>query len=152
MDQTVAASIGAEQLSDSQGAFLRLVAIFVFLGCAASAVPFYLIGGAIDVQRANIALLERENANLDAQIKEKQLQLEEMKAAATIEQQKAQRDIDAMKTVAQMRHDKDESSRTHTMNALTTAANMQHDHALADKQNQFSQQTKTEPSKKPKGE
>ena len=70
MDQTVAAPIGAEQLSDSQGAFLRLVAIFVFLGCAASAVPYYLIGGAIDVQRANIALLERENANLDAQIKE----------------------------------------------------------------------------------
>ena len=71
-----------------------------------------------------------------------------MKANAAIEQQKAQRDIDAMKTVAQLKHDKDESQRTHTMNALTTAANMQHDHALADKQNLFSQQTKTEPSKK----
>ena len=112
----------------------------------------------VQIQQKEVAIKEAEQQrkakkdDVDAQIKEKQLALDEMKANATIEQQKAQRDIDAMKTVAQMRHDKDESSRTHTMNALTTAANMQHDHALADKQNQFSQQTKTEPSKKPKGE
>jgi len=112
----------------------------------------------VQIQQKEVAIKEAEQQrkakkdDVDAQIKEKQLALDEMKANATIEQQKAQRDIDAMKTVAQMRHDKDESSRTHTMNALTTAVNMQHDHALADKQNQFSQQTKTEPSKKPKGE
>ena len=112
----------------------------------------------VQIQQKEVAIKEAEQQrkskkdDVDAQIKEKQLALDEMKAAAAIEQQKAQRDIDAMKTVAQMRHDKDESNRTHTMNALTTAANMQHDHALADKQNQFSQQTKTEPSKKPKGE
>ena len=32
MDQTVAALDSAEQLSDSQGVFLRLVAIFVLIG------------------------------------------------------------------------------------------------------------------------
>jgi type IV pilus assembly protein PilN len=60
----------AEQLSDSQGVFLRLVAIFVLIGGAASAAVSHLIGGSIDVQRTNIALLERENSNLDTQIKE----------------------------------------------------------------------------------
>ena len=108
----------------------------------------------IQIQQKEVAIKEAEQQrkskkdDVDAQIKEKQLALDEMKANAAIEQQKAQRDIDAMKTVAQLKHDKDESQRTHTMNALTTAANMQHDHALADKQNLFSQQTKTEPSKK----
>ncbi len=70
MDQTVASPVGAEQLSDRQQAFIKLVAVFVLLGGIASAAVFYLMGGAIDVQHANIALLERENANLDAQIKE----------------------------------------------------------------------------------
>ena len=108
----------------------------------------------VQIQQKEVAIKEAEQQrkskkdDVDAQIKEKQLALDEMKANAAIEQQKAQRDIDAMKTVAQLKHDKDESQRTHTMNALTTAANMQHDHALADKQNLFSQQTKTEPSKK----
>jgi hypothetical protein len=99
-----------------------------------------------------IELGDRWSDGVDAAIKEKQLQLDEMKAAANIEQQKAQRDIDAMKTVAQLKHDKDESQRTHAMDAIKTAANMAHDHALANKQNQFSQQTKTEPTKKPKEE
>ena len=112
----------------------------------------------VQIQQKEVAIKEAEQQrkskkdDVDAQIKEKQLALDEMKANAAIEQQKAQRDIDAMKTVAQLKHDKDESQRTHTMNAITTAANMQHDHALADKQNLFSQQTKTEPSKKPKEE
>jgi type IV pilus assembly protein PilN len=70
MNQTVAAPSNAEQLSDSQGVFLRLVAIFVLIGGAASAAMSHLIGGSIDVQRTNIALLERENSNLDTQIKE----------------------------------------------------------------------------------
>jgi len=70
MDQTVAAPNSAEQLSDSQGAFFRLVAIFVLIGGAASAAVSYLISDSIDVQRANIALLERESTNLDTQIKE----------------------------------------------------------------------------------
>jgi type IV pilus assembly protein PilN len=70
MDQTVAAPISAEQLSDSQGAFFRLVAIFVLIGGAASAAVSYLISDSIDVRRANIALLERESTNLDTQIKE----------------------------------------------------------------------------------
>lgn len=70
MDQTVAALDSAEQLSDSQGVFLRLVAIFVLVGGAASAAVSYLISDSIDVQHTNIALLERENTNLDTQIKE----------------------------------------------------------------------------------
>jgi len=70
MDQTVAAPNSAEQLSDSQGAFFRLVAIFVLIGGAASAAVSYSISDSIDVQRANIALLERESTNLDTQIKE----------------------------------------------------------------------------------
>jgi Tfp pilus assembly protein PilN len=70
MNQTVAAPSNAEQLSDSQGMFLRLVAIFVLTGGAASAGVSYLISDSIDVQHTNIALLERENTNLDTQIKE----------------------------------------------------------------------------------
>jgi type IV pilus assembly protein PilN len=70
MNQTAAAPSNAEQLSDSQGVFLRLVAIFVLIGGVASAAVSHLIGGSIDVQRTNIALLERENSNLDTQIKE----------------------------------------------------------------------------------
>ena len=70
MNQSVAAPNNAEQLSDSQGVFLRLVAIFVLIGGAASAAVSYLISGSIDVQHTNIALLERENTNLDTQIKE----------------------------------------------------------------------------------
>ncbi len=70
MDQTVAALDSAEQLSDSQGVFLRLVAIFVLIGGAASAAVSHLISDSIDVQHTNIALLERENTNLDTQIKE----------------------------------------------------------------------------------
>ena len=70
MDQTVAALDSVGQLSDSQGVFLRLVAIFVLVGGAASAAVSYLISDSIDVQHANIALLERENTNLDTQIKE----------------------------------------------------------------------------------
>lgn len=70
MNRTVAAPDSAEQLSDSQGAFFRLVAIFVLIGGAASAAVSYLISDSIDVQRANIALLERESTNLDTQIKE----------------------------------------------------------------------------------
>ena len=70
MNQSVAAPNNAEQLSDSQGVFLRLVAIFVLIGGAASAVVSYLISDSIDVQHTNIALLERENTNLDTQIKE----------------------------------------------------------------------------------
>jgi type IV pilus assembly protein PilN len=70
MNQTVAAPNNAEQLSDSQGMFLRLVAIFVLIGGGASVAVSYLIGDSIDVQHTNIALLERENTNLDTQIKE----------------------------------------------------------------------------------
>jgi type IV pilus assembly protein PilN len=70
MNRTVAAPDSAEQLSDSQGAFFRLVAIFVLIGGAASAAVYHLISDSIDVQRANIALLERESTNLDTQIKE----------------------------------------------------------------------------------
>ena len=70
MNQSVAAPNNAEQLSDSQGVFLRLVAIFVLIGGAASAAVSYLISDSIDVQHTNIALLERENTNLDTQIKE----------------------------------------------------------------------------------
>lgn len=70
MDQTVASAAGTEKLSDSQQAFTRLVAIFVLVGVGAAAGAAYVIGGSIDVQHTNIALLERENANLDAQIKE----------------------------------------------------------------------------------
>ena len=70
MDQTVASAAGTEKLSDSQQAFTRLVAIFVLVGVGAAVGAAYVIGGSIDVQHTNIALLERENANLDAQIKE----------------------------------------------------------------------------------
>ncbi len=70
MNQSVAAPNNAEQLSDSQSVFLRLVAIFVLIGGAASAAVSYLISDSIDVQHTNIALLERENTNLDTQIKE----------------------------------------------------------------------------------
>ena len=112
----------------------------------------------VQIQQQEVQIKQAEQQrkakkdDVDAQIKEKQLQLEEMKSAATIEQQKAQRDIDAMKTVAQLKHDQAESSRTHEMNATMKSADMLHAHSLADKQNQFSQQTKTEPTKKPKGE
>ena len=70
MDLSVVAPADAEQLSDSQRAFLRLGAIFVAVGIVSSALAFYLIDASIDGQHANIALLERENSNLDAQIKE----------------------------------------------------------------------------------
>ena len=70
MDLSVVAPADAEQLSDSQRAFLRLGAIFVAVGILSSALAFYLIDASIDGQHANIALLERENSNLDAQIKE----------------------------------------------------------------------------------
>ena len=70
MDLSVVAPADAEQLSDSQRAFLRLGAIFVAVGILSSASAFYLIDASIDGQHANIALLERENSNLDAQIKE----------------------------------------------------------------------------------
>ena len=70
MDLSVAAPAGADQLSDSQRAFLRLGAIFVAVGILSSALASYLIDASIDRQHANIALLERENSNLDAQIKE----------------------------------------------------------------------------------
>ena len=70
MDQTVAAPNSTDQLSDSQGVFLRLVAIFVLIGGTASAAVSYRISDSIDVQHNNIALLERENTNLETQIKE----------------------------------------------------------------------------------
>ncbi len=70
MDQTVAEPNNTDQLSDSQGVFLRLVAIFVLIGWTASAAVSYRISDSIDVQHTNIALLERENTNLDTQIKE----------------------------------------------------------------------------------
>ena len=70
MDQTVAAPNSTDQLSDSQGVFLRLVAIFVLIGGTASAAVSYRISDSIDVQHTNIALLERENTNLETQIKE----------------------------------------------------------------------------------
>jgi len=70
MNSSVAAPADAEQLSDSQRAFLRLGAIFVAVGILSSALASYLIDVSIDRQHANIALLERENSNLDAQIKE----------------------------------------------------------------------------------
>ncbi len=50
--------------------FLRLVAIFVLTGGAALGGVSFLISDSIDVQHTNIALLERENTNLDTQIKE----------------------------------------------------------------------------------
>jgi type IV pilus assembly protein PilN len=70
MNQTVAAPNQAEQLSDSQGVFLRRVAIFALIGGLASAAVSSLISNSIDGQHTNIALLERENTNLDTQIKE----------------------------------------------------------------------------------
>ena len=70
MDRTVVAPVGADQLSDSRQSFLRLLAIFVLSGAAASMLTSYLIGRSTDGQRANIALLEHEGSKLDAQIKE----------------------------------------------------------------------------------
>jgi type IV pilus assembly protein PilN len=70
MDRDVASPFGMEQLSDSQQAFIRWIAIFVVIGGVASATVSDFIRGSIDVEHANIASLERENANLDAQIKE----------------------------------------------------------------------------------
>lgn len=70
MDRTVVAPVGADQLSDSQQSFYRLLAIFVVAGAAASMLAFHVMGRSIDGQRANIALLEGEVSKLDAQIKE----------------------------------------------------------------------------------
>jgi type IV pilus assembly protein PilN len=70
MDRTAVSPVGVEQLSDSQQAFIRLVAIFVLLGAGASGAVSRLISNSIDMQHTNIALLERENTNLDTQIKE----------------------------------------------------------------------------------
>lgn len=97
MNQTVAAPDSADQLSDSQGVFLRLVAIFVLLGCVASAAHYYVLSGAIDMQHANIALLERENANLDADIK--QVAVLESDIKALKERQNAVESLQAMRNV-----------------------------------------------------
>jgi Tfp pilus assembly protein PilN len=97
MNQTVAAPDSADQLSDSQGVFLRLVAIFVLLGCVASAVHYYVLSGAIDMQQANIALLERENANLDADIK--QISVLESDIKALQQRQNAVESLQAMRNV-----------------------------------------------------
>jgi type IV pilus assembly protein PilN len=70
MDRTAVPPVGVEQLSDSQQAFIRLVAIFVLIGGGASGAVSYLVSNSIDVQHANIALLGRENTDLDTQIKQ----------------------------------------------------------------------------------
>jgi len=70
MDRTAVPPVGVEQLSDSQQAFIRLVAIFVLIGGGASGAVSYLVSNSIDVQHTNIALLERENTDLDTQIKQ----------------------------------------------------------------------------------
>lgn len=70
MNSAFAAPWDEGQLSDSRLAFFRLLGLFVVLGAFLAAMAFFLIDGAITTQRANIDLLERENAKLDAQIKE----------------------------------------------------------------------------------
>ena len=57
------------ELSDSQPEFARLLAIFVLAGAAASCVTYVLLDRATENQRSNNALLEREIALLDGQIK-----------------------------------------------------------------------------------
>ena len=97
MDRTVAAPFSAEQLSDSQQAFLRRVVIFVVLGILLSALTFYVMDGSIDAQRANIAILERENSDLDAQIKE--LSALESDVKVLQDRQKAVESLQAMRNV-----------------------------------------------------
>jgi type IV pilus assembly protein PilN len=57
------------ELSDSQPDFARLLAIFVLIGVAVSAAAYLLLDRANENQRSNNALLEREIALLDGQIK-----------------------------------------------------------------------------------
>jgi type IV pilus assembly protein PilN len=70
MNSAFAAPWDEGQLSDSRSAFIRLLGLFVVLGAFLAALAFFLIDGAITTQRDNIDLLQRENAKLDAQIKE----------------------------------------------------------------------------------
>lgn len=70
MNSAFAAPWDEGQLSDSRLAFVRMLGLFVVLGALLAAMAFFLIDSAITTQRANIDLLERENAKLDAQIKE----------------------------------------------------------------------------------
>ena len=57
------------ELSDSQPEFARLLAIFVLIGAAVAVVTYLLLDRATENQRINNALLEREIALLDGQIK-----------------------------------------------------------------------------------
>ena len=70
MNSAFAAPWDEGQLSDSRSACIRMLALFVVLGALLAALAFVLIDGAITTQRANIDVLQRENAKLDAQIKE----------------------------------------------------------------------------------
>ena len=70
MNSALAAPLDEGQLSDSRLAFIRMLGLFVVLGALLAALAFFLIDGAITTERANIDLLQRENAKLDAQIKE----------------------------------------------------------------------------------
>lgn len=70
MNSGFAAPWDEGQLSDSRSAFLRMLALFAVVGALLAAVAFFLIDRTITTQRANIDLLQRENAKLDAQIKE----------------------------------------------------------------------------------
>jgi type IV pilus assembly protein PilN len=60
-------------------------------------VPYYVLSEATDVQRANIALLERENANLDADIK--QIAALESDVKALQQRQNAVESLQAMRNV-----------------------------------------------------
>jgi len=70
MNSAVSAPWGDGQLSDSRSAFFRQLGLFVLLGAAMAGLVYFVVDNSIATERDNIALLQAENAKLDAQIKE----------------------------------------------------------------------------------
>jgi hypothetical protein len=92
----------------------------------------------------------------DIELKKKQIDIEAMKAAVQVKEQKDSRNMEAIKTVAKMRQDNEEAMRTHAMEAISRAADL----AQKDASNKISHavdihkylnpQAKQEPKKKGK--
>jgi hypothetical protein len=96
---------------------------------------------------------KQQQLQVDSQLKKKQIDIDALKAATQSKEQKANRDMAALKVVAEMNHNKDEADRTRAMNAVTRATEMMHEKSITDKRHDidltkhFNQQKK-EPKQK----
>ena len=69
----------------------------------------------------------------DIALKNKQIQIDALKAVGSMKENKAARNMDALKTIAQMQHDKDVTKKEHALDIL------KHEDTLAHQRNQTKQ-------------